>query len=345
MKKLSIILLVFLLTISINKLSAQSDKNEKTNITQFRLPLAPLPKDYSTYEIKSITLDSRKGTVTSRLGIGGLTQKIGGADVAIEFEEVPFKTASVDAQTNVTEVTNKGIKSKVTTYYARVRYKHPINFRIVDKTGKVLVNQVFVDDGYKEFNTREYNSYKEMSDNYKSDISAREQDEFNNAINSASITIDNNYSYGKYTWYILICSVKPKKFNYDNFNKATAMALKGLHQIDSLNKKVTNLKDNDFSTYSDEYKPTLQMFRDAIALWQEELKESDMNNRKARIDKDLTYDLYLNLTVAYIALREFDNARKNLDEALKIRGTWANVYNGDLKELKTRFHANYPDKF
>lgn len=345
MKKVLFFFVVCILLSYNSNINAQSDRNEKTNIVQFRLPSEPLPKEYSTYEVRSITLDSRRATVSSKLVVPGLTQKVGGADVTLEFKETPLRTSSVDAQTKVTEVTNKGVKSKVTTYYARVRYQHPISFKFVDKTGKVLVNRVYIDDGYKELNTREYNSYKDLENNYKDEINSKEEEEFNNAINDISENLWNKYAFNKYNWYILICSVKPKKFNYDNFNKATAMALTALHQLDSLNKMVKNLKDIDFSTYPESYNPTLQMFKDAIQLWQEELKESDLNNRKARIDKDLTYDLYLNLTVAYIALKDFDNARKNLDEALKIRGTWANAYNLELNDLKKRYHANYPDKF
>jgi hypothetical protein len=345
MKKIVLLLIISVIALYNARIIAQSDKNEKSYVTQFRLPLEPFPKDYSTYEVKSITLDSRKGTVTSKLAIPGLSPKIGDADLTLEFIETPLRTTSVDGQTNVTEVTNKGIKSKVTTYYAKVRYQHPISFKLVDKTGKILINRVYIDDSYKEFNTREYNSYKDLENNYKDEINSREQDEFNNAINDISQNLYNKYAFDKYSWYTLICSVKPKKFNYDNFNKATALAFKALHQLDSLNKLVKNLKDVDFSTYPESYNPTLQMFRDAIQLWQDELKESDMNNRKARIDKDLTYDLYLNLTVAYIALKDFENARKNLNEALKIRGTWANAYNIELNDLKARYHANYPDKF
>jgi len=144
---------------------------------------------------------------------------------------------------------------------------------------------------------------------------------------------------------ILICSVKPKKYNYDNFNKATAMALVAINQLDSLNKLVNDLKGTDFSVYPEQYNPVLQMFRDAITLWQGELKESNLTDKKARIDEDLTYDLNINITVAYIMLRDFVNARKYLKDALAIKGTWASIYDRDLKDLTARFHANYPDKF
>jgi hypothetical protein len=327
-------------------LKAQSDKNEKTSVTVFKLPSEPLPKEINSYELKVITMDNKKSQVISKAGIPGLIPKNDGtADLILEFNETPLRIYSVEVKTSEHEKTDKGIKTKYNNYYAYVKYQHPISFFVTDKSGKKLYNKTFFDNGYRELNTSEYNTYDDVRKNYQSVVDATEKSEFEGALNGISNDMNNKYGYSKYRMSILICSVKPKKFNYDNFNAATATCLKGLSQLDSLNKLVTDIKGTDHSTYPESYNPTLQLFKDAIKGWEEELKESNMTERKARIDKDLTYDLYLNLTVANIMLKNFEQARKTLNEALIIRGTWANVYNIDLNEFKARFHANYPDKF
>ena len=84
---------------------------------------------------------------------------------------------------------------------------------------------------------------------------------------------------------------------------------------------------------------------EAIGIWNKALEESDIENKKARIDKDVTVAIYFNLLEAYFALRNTTAA----DEILKTMGRM-DISNRDKKQreayeqayidLKLRMAAN-----
>ena len=64
---------------------------------------------------------------------------------------------------------------------------------------------------------------------------------------------------------------------------------------------------------------------EAISLWEKALTESDMENKKARIDEEVTYATYQNLVEAYIWVDEYSKAKSmitklsTMDPPRKIR--------------------------
>ena len=75
-----------------------------------------------------------------------------------------------------------------------------------------------------------------------------------------------------------------------------------------------------------------------------ELKESNIKDKKARIDKNVTAAIYCNLAEAYIWLNEFDNAEINANKAI---GVGVNKYEKHgralipfIRDVKNRFNAN-----
>jgi hypothetical protein len=68
---------------------------------------------------------------------------------------------------------------------------------------------------------------------------------------------------------------------------------------------------------------------EAINLWKTALLESDIDNKKARIDKDVTIALYYNLLEAYFILRNTTDA----DTILTTMGRM-DLSNRDKKDLE-----------
>jgi len=196
MTRIFILTVICIMAFSYCNLNAQNDRNEKTSVTLFRLPLEPLPKDYATYETRVITLDSRKSDVLNNLRISGLSlNNDGGADVILEYNETPLKLYNVDFKTAQHEETNKGVKKTVTTYYANIQYQHGISFSATDKSGKKLWGRTFYDNGYREYKSQEYSSYVEVKKNYEADAYGVEKKEFDIAMNDISNILSSNYGY------------------------------------------------------------------------------------------------------------------------------------------------------
>lgn len=83
----------------------------------------------------------------------------------------------------------------------------------------------------------------------------------------------------------------------------------------------------------------------AIEIWNTALQESDITNRKARIDKDVTTSIYFNLLEAYFAIRDLDGFEKimtNLNTMSISNGERRKKEQYDLLfiDLKKRMQAN-----
>jgi len=83
----------------------------------------------------------------------------------------------------------------------------------------------------------------------------------------------------------------------------------------------------------------------ATNLWLTALKESDLNNKKARIDKDVTTSLYFNLLETYFASGQVEGAKTVLDKMNSMSLSMAerktkNDFEMLFTDLKTRKQNN-----
>jgi hypothetical protein len=83
----------------------------------------------------------------------------------------------------------------------------------------------------------------------------------------------------------------------------------------------------------------------ACGLWNNALKESDPNNKKARINKDITLALYFNLLEAYFAEGDVTGGQSTLDKMSSINLSMSDRrtkigYDMLFSELKARQQTN-----
>jgi hypothetical protein len=76
---------------------------------------------------------------------------------------------------------------------------------------------------------------------------------------------------------------------------------------------------------------------ESVKYWQSAINESDVNNKKARIDKDVTIAVYFNLLEVYFALENYVDA-----EAVIIKLNTLNLSFGDRK-TKQDFEKAFVD--
>ncbi len=88
-----------------------------------------------------------------------------------------------------------------------------------------------------------------------------------------------------------------------------------------------------------------QKIQEAITIWNEALKESEIENKKARIDKGVTVSIYFNLLECYFVTRNVVEADEILDELNKIDlpnrdKRQREAYTTLFMDLKMRMNAN-----
>lgn len=81
--------------------------------------------------------------------------------------------------------------------------------------------------------------------------------------------------------------------------------------------------------------------KNAIEKWEVILKESNLDDRKARIDKKVARNICENLAVCNYFMHNFTEAQKCIDRAREImKDPWQYALEEKIADMKQRFDAN-----
>lgn len=174
---------------------------------------------------------------------------------------------------------------KRTVYYYETKYRHPASIEI-NKDNKVLYNHQFEPaDGYYLYSSEavpnKFNLEKGSVENSFKDI--------NDFINS-------EHAYKPIELTTEVGYVKNKKGEYDDLEKAKDLALSA------------------YAASKDNPEVAAKELSEAVKIWNAALSESDIDDKKARIDNKVTPMLYFNLIVANMYLNNYDECKSNIDK-------------------------------
>lgn len=184
---------------------------------------------------------------------------------------------------------------KTTYYHTEFSYRHPMTVRVLSPDGKELLS----------LTPPELNSYKI----YKSDATTTPQrintdllvKTYEEKILQENLKFINNllndkFAFAKVQRTATLYYIKNDDANYQDLTTAFNEASSGLIML-----------QQDYSAAKDKLDK-------ACDLWNTALKEADPNNKKARINKDITLVLYFNLLEAYFAEGDSTNGQNTLEK-------------------------------
>lgn len=237
------------------------------------------------------------------------------------------------AQKAVAATANTPAKPEIKKYYYGINYKHMMSYKI-DVPGQGTITEQFPAelDNYSEYKTNEFDSVKFLVKNWelnKSAIMEQMQDKsvYEN-LEYINNKINDKYGFMKMSYATLLSVVDEKK-GYQDYKEAYVAAENGYKTIGSATNK------------SDAF-PELNK---AIGLWENAMKESQPNNKKARVDGDVTEITILNLIEAYIWKDDYINSKAYIDKLKTLDPSRKGKRRLDRMELlyklnKERFDAN-----
>lgn len=207
-----------------------------------------------------------------------------------------------EQKTRVSKNSNgESSKTKYTVYWYEASYKHAMNLKVETPSGEVLVDEVF-----EEFN--EYTIYRSQSkeNSYPQMKAAPLKTRLEEKIVQDNMQIINEFINSRFGYPSIertttIRTVKPKKHNYDDYIEAYNLATEG-YEILAKDEETAKTK-----------------LLEAIVIWEKALTESDVNNKKARINKNVTVATYLNLIEAYIWTNQYDKVNEIISKANKVK--------------------------
>lgn len=284
----------------------------------------PAPNIKPRPKAPMLLLELTPSTIMAGIKLEGLTQTTTSA-VKIELIYEGFERSAIP------QMKQSGTAPNI-KYYYEVTYRHPVTLKIdVPGRGLVVNERVPGCDGFRSGRTAEYKTQAELQMYWLENEKIFWEERQRAAINETVAEI-NNYLTEKVAYPVKsrraeIRTVKSKDFDYTDLLNAYSSFQDGALMLQ----------------YKDKKSQSKEKFQAAITIWEKALTESDINDKKARIDKFVTSAIYVNLMEAYLWMDDFANAEIYGNKAINMD----NKYGRDardrmaiLKFQKERYMAN-----
>ncbi|MGB0427919.1 MAG: hypothetical protein ACPGEC_03210, partial [Flavobacteriales bacterium] len=228
----------------------------------------------------------------------------------LPFEAKALKTLSKDQRYKKSDGT---YGTRKVNYYV-LEHKRPTHLKL-EYNGLILYDELF--ESTKNFTSQSFNSRPDVFQIEKQSIS-RILEEINTFINS-------NYGFSTIPKKLDIQYIKNKKGDYDLLEEAKDLCVDGLRAF--------------------EHGAANENIHKAIALWKQELALSDLEDRKARINRKVTESILFNLMYIGLVVNDIklsENAFYKLKD-MKLSYTEKKVvsaFESNIKDEKKRLEAN-----
>ncbi|WP_430816133.1 hypothetical protein [Carboxylicivirga sp. RSCT41] len=206
-----------------------------------------------------------------------------------------------------------------------VEYRRIAGYKVYDQ------NNVMIDEGIipatEDWRKEEFGETVKRSEIDKK-IKAFEKNSAESSLYSAKYFLANKFAYATEQRNFELGYAKGKNHDYSQLTKAYETSFE------------------IFETALTKENPDLSVLKEAIEIWESELKTADYTNKKARISAQIAVGLYFNIIESSIWLNDFDKAYTMLDELAGMDGIKSKTerkikYSRQfIEDRQKRFEAN-----
>jgi hypothetical protein len=216
------------------------------------------------------------------------------------------------------------------TYFGSIKYRSPVSIKVEAADGTVILNEVVeATNEYKSYETTTYLNRYEAEDksNPTTVMPQFEQKMIEQNMKLANDVLNSKCATSIVDRKTIVYNIETKKVDYSDYQSAYTQAIEA------------------YTFLSENQTESLPKLKAAVDIWAKALKESNITDKKARINKDITIITIFNLAEGYMWLNDFANAKLMLTKTTTLdlsRKEKAKVE--DLKSLiedqKLRYEAN-----
>ena len=192
---------------------------------------------------------------------------------------------------------------RVTTYYSKLAYRIPLELEVILPDGQRLIDETFGNTEkwtYETSNKEEYEidlPYYSNKNDYLEQLGDKLMERQMKDINAF---LNSNYGYQWVRRSATLFKAKGRKHNYDSYNKGFYTLKIGLETME---------KDMTAGT---------RKINEALDIFEDELQDIDLDNKKARISRDVALGTYINISEGLLWLGDYDQALAWLDKVLSL---------------------------
>lgn len=289
------------------------DKKPVLQIPQRPVYVAPQPPRIESINVGDIIIFNPETLAKSYVKLNGFGDGQDGLQIKIDFKGFEYvePVATLVSVENYNPQTKEKFYTKQTQFVTK--YRHPTTLQIT-LNNKIIESGVF--QATSEFQTKATSS--------KPTRLYIERQEVETIMSSINSYLNGQYGYTTLTRYGILYSVKNKKGEYDDVEKAKDFAVSG------------------YKNYTEHQEDAVKDIANAIAIWEKTITEVNYDDNKARIDEKVGTAILKNLIFATIMTNEFEKANKYLTDFKSLRLSYddkqfAETYERMAVDLKSRF--------
>jgi hypothetical protein len=336
-----IICLTFFVAFAIPVTQAQNIKNEKVDVKYLQPPLSPLPPEIKTFkrtiDLRALSMTDSREKITQdvrnyfKLYGDRFQETQSNADLELTARLDQYLTENSQV---VTEQRSEKKSDKTTVnynvYFGKTNIAYPLWVQIRNTKKDLVIFEGFINksDQYEAYSTstfRDPKAAREALDKILTDKRHHLRISHLSALNGLMISTWSDYP-AEMRWSINYVETS-KKANYDDVMSARDATMSAMASL-------TN-KSSELSAESK------QLLTTAIDKWTIILKESDPENRKARVDRKVTQAIVENLAFCNFFLHNFTEAERYLkDGKERNKQQWQFDLEASIADMKKRFEAN-----
>ena len=291
------------------------DKKPVLRIPEKPYYYAPQPPRVESINVGDVIIYNPETLAKSYIKLNGFGDGTDGIQIKIDFKGFEYvePVATLVNVENYNPQTKEKFYTKQTQFVTK--YRHPTMLQVIID-GKNLSSGIF--QGTSEFQTKATSS--------KPTRIYIERQEIETIMSSINNFLNDQYGYTKVNRYAVLYSVKNKKGEYDDIEKARDFAASG------------------YKNYTEHQEDAVKDIANAIAIWEKTITEVNYDDSKARIDEKVGTAILKNLIFATIMTNEFVKANKYLTDFKLLRLSYddkqfADSYEKIAADLKSRFEG------
>ena len=291
------------------------DKKPVLQIPQRPVYIAPQPPRVESINVGDVIIYNPETLAKSYIKLNGFGDGTDGIQIKIDFKGFEYvePVATLVSVENYNPQTKEKFYTKQTQFVTK--YRHPTMLQVI-VDGKNLSPGIF--QGTSEFQIKTTSS--------KPTRIYIERQEIETIMANINNYLNDQYGYTKLNRYAVLYSVKNKKGEYDDIEKARDFAASG------------------YKNYTEHQEDAVKDIANAIAIWEKTITEVNYDDSKARIDEKVGTALLKNLIFATIMTNEFVKANKYLTDFKLLRLSYddkqfADSYEKIAADLKSRFEG------
>ncbi len=258
--------------------------------------------------------------IINMIKIPGFDKLEGGAQINLDFQGFDKGT----------------IKEKKATaggYKYVIQFKHPVKLTVKDKDGSIAYNAVFPESAnFQSFTTKKFRSPYDFKlwwmDNEDDFWLQRQKSVFNKVAAGINNMLANDFGFPTKSKQIELYTAKDKNHDYTDLLEAFQNAQDGLLQL-----AIDRNKD-----------AAINYLGSAVSQYQTILNESNINDKKSRINKKVTAAVYCNVAECLIWMDDYSQAELYLNKAANLGVNKYKRHGNSLKPFllnqKKRYGAN-----